>query len=126
MKDIKEQSSMKEHIISEDELMIYENIIHKFESQKEYIIKNQKSKYDLDSLTKEIIELNNYITLIRSQNYINKYRQEIIESSRDIIPAIDNIINRNFDIIINNNYKIINLFKKVKTRYYDTIMYRFI
>lgn len=126
MKDIKEQSSRKEHIISEDELMIYENIIHKFESQKEYIIKNQKSKYDLDKLTKEIIELNNYITLIRSQNYINKYRQEIIESSRDIIPAIDNIINRNFDIIINNNYKLINLFKNVKTRYYDTIMYRFI
>lgn len=126
MKDIKEQSSRKEHIISEDELMIYENIIHKFESQKEYIIKNQKSKYDLDKLTKEIIELNNYITLIRSQNYINKYRQEIIESSRDIIPAIDNIINRNFDVIINNNYKLINLFKNVKTRYYDTIMYRFI
>lgn len=126
MKDIKEQSSRKEHIVSEDELMIYENIIHKFESQKEYIIKNQKSKYDLDTLTKEIIELNNYITLIRSQNYINKYRQEIIESSRDIIPAIDNIINRNFDVIINNNYKLINLFKNVKTRYYDTIMYRFI
>lgn len=126
MKDIKEQSSRKEHIVSEDELMIYENIIHKFESQKEYIIKNQKSKYDLDKLTKEIIELNNYITLIRSQNYINKYRQEIIESSRDIIPAIDNIINRNFDVIINNNYKLINLFKNVKTRYYDTIMYRFI
>lgn len=126
LKDIKEQSKRKEHQISEDELLIYENIVHKFKQQKEHIIHNQKNHYDYDQLTKEIIEFNNYITMLRATNNMNNFRNEIIESSRDIIPAIDNIINRNFNNLIKIDYKIINLFKEVKTRYYDTVMYRFI
>lgn len=119
-------STFNEHIPSEDEIMIYQNIVDKFNKQREYILHNQTKKYDFELLTKQIIEFNNYITLIRSQNNMNKHRFEIIESSRDIIPAIDNIINRNFNNIIDKNYSIINLFKNVKTRYYDTILYKFI
>lgn len=119
-------SDMHQHVLTDDEIMIYQNIIDKFEQQKNYILHNQTKEYDFRLLTKQIIEFNNYITLIKSQKNMNSFRKEIIESSRDIIPAIDNIINRNFNKINENFYSIIKQFRNVKKRYYDTMLYNFI
>lgn len=119
-------SNIHQHVLSNDEIAIYQNIIDKFEQQRNYILHNQTKEYDFRLLTKQIIEFNNYITLIKSQKNMNSFRKEIIESSRDIIPAIDNIINRNFNRINENFYSIIKQFRNVKKRYYDTMLYNFI
>lgn len=119
-------SNIHQHVLSDDEIMIYQNIIDKFERQRNYILHNQTKEYDFRLLNKQIIEFNNYITIIKSQKNMNSFRKEIIESSRDIIPAIDNIINRNFNIINENFYSIIKQFRNVKKRYYDTMLYKFI
>lgn len=116
---------MKLHKPNKDEILLINNLLSKMNNQSEELKDdfNNTNNIDVDKLTKQIINLNNYITLIRSKQYIKDYHNEIIQSSHDIIPLIDMIISKNKDIINKENNKIINNFKSTKTRYYDTVTY---
>lgn len=125
MLDIKKQKEMKLHKPNKDEILLINNLLSKMNNQSEELKDdfNNNNNVDVDKLTKQIINLNNYITLIRSKKYIKDYHNEIIQSSHDIIPLIDMIISKNKDIINKENNKLLESFKNTKIRYYDTVTY---